>query len=1429
MKKRVLILCAFLFSLHSYSQTNYNVNYLSNVGNPGGLNTGTDADIAGWTTLVQASLATNTWSADSLLPFAFNFYGNPVTSFRASANGLITFSKQTALPSENTNLPTNILPDSTIACFWDAFTNTPLTGGNDYVVWRVFGTAPNRQVWIKWVSFEIGAPSIATVNFGCVLEETTNNIYLVEGELSIVLSTSATSVTAGLQLNSTRAVQYDTKYLQRPNNAAAAADNNYVVFSPYTLSNMAVQAVSVIHPNLSTVARNSNDNELLRVKVSVNGELNPLSLSQLSFNTGSTPNPGGISNAKVFFTGNDSVFNKQEQFGSTLNSPSGAFNISGTKQLLKGDNYFWLTYSTSAFAAAFNTLDADLSQATISSVVVTPPNGSPAGNRTIGNGLSGVISVGAGGTYNLLSEAFLGINNEGVSDDLTLSIISDIVDTGAAVITANNLSNHKIVVAPSAGSLFTISSRVLNAYIDINGATNITFNGSDPLTGTGKFLRIINKSDSGATIRFRNGARFDTITNCIIEGAVKLQTMGVIHIAASVTSVANRDIVIKGNDIRDRSDSISIPAILIYSKGNYVARNGFITISNNNLFNYMRSGVFVEYSGNTGNWKVNGNSFYSSLGFQPASGDLVSLMLSPGTMANNNEVHDNYFGGSAPLCGGTPWLNQTGVNFVVMNINSGIDIGTSVQGNIIQNVNLTSNTNAAFVGIRLESGRAEVGNIRGNMIGHPTNPSSINCNLYLTYGIYSFVQGNGELLIANNTVANMTGLSNTATSNLRGISIQGGAVFPDIYNNTIYNLSAASAANSATTAAISGISIVSGTMGTIKIRNNKVYNLYSTALTANVYPSGIVVDHQSANGLIENNVVYNITGISTGATASIHGMYITGPAINWVVRNNMISLTNSPNTGAITIRGISDNVAALPVGNSVNYYYNTIYIGGETNTGSASSFAFERRNANCIPVLRNNILYNERKGGTGIHSAIANIAAATNWTSNTSGYNLLVSASSATIGAWTATPTAQSFDQWQTTTGGDKTSWSDTAANVHADSLFINKTIGNLSIDSTKAQCWYIKGKGIALAGQTPDKDNQLRSVTISGGATDIGADEIKEDYLNLPQPPLAKVVGNVVSGDSTVYSFAGRNIATIYWQSGFFPTDVVCRYYTGNVAKSFTTSRTFFSSFVSFTSTYQGGYSFDMKQYYDSAQFGTVLNAGNIITAYLPIPNPFIGWAPLSATVNQTERTFRSNNITQLGDFSGTDITNPIPVKLISFDGINSNGNATLYWSTASEKNAGRFEVEVSVNQKDFVKTGAVKANGNSSSIVKYSFVDYGAFEKNNTPKLYYRLKIINLDGSFDYSEVVSLENEVISDVKAEVYPNPFSGNTKIYVTSGRETKAHVTVTSVQGEVIVDELHNISIGSNSFIPASLESARPGVYLVLVEIEGVKQSFKLVK
>ncbi|MFA7285665.1 MAG: T9SS type A sorting domain-containing protein [Candidatus Paceibacterota bacterium] len=107
-----------------------------------------------------------------------------------------------------------------------------------------------------------------------------------------------------------------------------------------------------------------------------------------------------------------------------------------------------------------------------------------------------------------------------------------------------------------------------------------------------------------------------------------------------------------------------------------------------------------------------------------------------------------------------------------------------------------------------------------------------------------------------------------------------------------------------------------------------------------------------------------------------------------------------------------------------------------------------------------------------------------------------------------------------------------------------------------------------------------------------------------------------------------------------------------------------------------------------------------------------------------------------------------PLPVKISSFEGINTIQGNELYWQTKSEINNNYFEIESLVDGKEFKKIGLVEGKNSPSD---YSFVDENPKEKN-----YYRLKQIDFDGKFQYSKVIVLKKE--DSFEENVYPNPFT-----------------------------------------------------------------------
>ncbi|HWV29887.1 MAG TPA: T9SS type A sorting domain-containing protein [Dyadobacter sp.] len=118
---------------------------------------------------------------------------------------------------------------------------------------------------------------------------------------------------------------------------------------------------------------------------------------------------------------------------------------------------------------------------------------------------------------------------------------------------------------------------------------------------------------------------------------------------------------------------------------------------------------------------------------------------------------------------------------------------------------------------------------------------------------------------------------------------------------------------------------------------------------------------------------------------------------------------------------------------------------------------------------------------------------------------------------------------------------------------------------------------------------------------------------------------------------------------------------------------------------------------------------------------------------------------------------TVPMPVKLVSFAAKKNENKILLSWKTSEETGFDRFEIEKSKNPKNgFVKIGLIPGKGTTYA---YNFLD-------NSPiapgaPVYYRLKMIDLDGTYAYSKIV---REAIDGTEVmTVYPNPVSGELSV------------------------------------------------------------------
>lgn len=190
-----------------------------------------------------------------------------------------------------------------------------------------------------------------------------------------------------------------------------------------------------------------------------------------------------------------------------------------------------------------------------------------------------------------------------------------------------------------------------------------------------------------------------------------------------------------------------------------------------------------------------------------------------------------------------------------------------------------------------------------------------------------------------------------------------------------------------------------------------------------------------------------------------------------------------------------------------------------------------------------------------------------------------------------------------------------------------------------------------------------------------------------------------------------------------------------------------------------------------------------------------------------------------------------PLPLQLVSFTATKQpNNDVLLKWITDSEFGVNRYEIELAkgndeYQRNNFVKIGEVNSQGNSSSEQQYSFTDV---ESNKSGVRYYRLKIINNDGSFKYSDTRAV---VFNDeITWQVYPNPSKGDFSLVYQANSGQTITIRVYDANGKL----LRNVPVTATGFVEKYIldlsgSQYASGLYLLQAEMQGKPRSFTLIK
>ena len=192
----------------------------------------------------------------------------------------------------------------------------------------------------------------------------------------------------------------------------------------------------------------------------------------------------------------------------------------------------------------------------------------------------------------------------------------------------------------------------------------------------------------------------------------------------------------------------------------------------------------------------------------------------------------------------------------------------------------------------------------------------------------------------------------------------------------------------------------------------------------------------------------------------------------------------------------------------------------------------------------------------------------------------------------------------------------------------------------------------------------------------------------------------------------------------------------------------------------------------------------------------------------------FRSglSSFSEFGGGGGDGGGGGLPIKLISFTGMLKNKTVQLYWVTATEINNDFFTLEKSGDGITFEELAIIEGAGNSSETRHYSYIDPMPYDEIT----YYKLKQTDYDGTFEYSDIISVTTDNNIGSSMSLFPNPVQSNNLNIMLAGVEinSQAVMSITDNKGVTVYTENYDIAAGSTLleiFLPENLSG---GIYQV---------------
>ncbi|MBZ0200797.1 MAG: T9SS type A sorting domain-containing protein [Ignavibacteriaceae bacterium] len=184
------------------------------------------------------------------------------------------------------------------------------------------------------------------------------------------------------------------------------------------------------------------------------------------------------------------------------------------------------------------------------------------------------------------------------------------------------------------------------------------------------------------------------------------------------------------------------------------------------------------------------------------------------------------------------------------------------------------------------------------------------------------------------------------------------------------------------------------------------------------------------------------------------------------------------------------------------------------------------------------------------------------------------------------------------------------------------------------------------------------------------------------------------------------------------------------------------------------------------------------------------------------------------------------VPVELATFDAVVDGNNVDLRWATATETNNRGFEVERQFENGSFSKIAFVDGKGTTTDLNSYTYTD----KVNQLGAYSYRLKQVDFDGTFEYSNIVQVNVNAIPGeyTLAQNYPNPFNPTTSLTYNIPENGNVSLSVFNLLGEKVAQLVNTMQTAGTHTVNFNASSLASGTYIYTLNVNGNNITKKMV-